>query len=110
MKSRSNTSKARHAESLIKIGENIHNAIILTLFVAPMIFLSKQVIEGKVAGISGLLMLILENQWPLLLLFLLMLPSTYLGVKFKHWGFDILDELDGAIGKEEDSHQTPELS
>ncbi|TVP14280.1 hypothetical protein [Shewanella sp. KCT] len=109
MTSRSNASKARHAESLIKIGENIHNAIILTVFVAPLIFLSKQVIEGKVGGISGLLTIILENQWPLLLLFLLMLPSTYLGVKFKHWGFDILDELESASG-EEDSHQTPELS
>ncbi|ABO24923.1 hypothetical protein SHLO109777_07115 [Shewanella loihica] len=110
MTSRSNASKARHAESLIKIGESIHNAIILTVFVAPMIFLSKQVIEGKVGGISGLLTLILENQWPLLLLFLLMLPSTYLGVKFKHWGFDILDELESASGKKEDNHKMPELS
>ncbi|WP_220745061.1 hypothetical protein [Shewanella colwelliana] len=54
MKTRSHTATARHAESLIKIGENIPSAIILTLFVAPMIFLNKQVVDGKVDGLTGL--------------------------------------------------------
>ncbi|QYJ93068.1 hypothetical protein [Shewanella spartinae] len=110
MTSRPNASKARHAESLIKIGENIHNAIILTIFVAPLIFLAKEVFEGRIKGISGMASLLIEHQAPLLFLFSLLILSAFIGMRFKHWGFDILDELEIASGKKEDNHKMPELS
>ena len=94
MKSRSNASKSRHAESLFKIGENIHNAIILTVFVAPLIFLAKEVFEGRIKDISDMASLLMTHQVPLLFLFSLLILSALVGNFFKGWGFDILDELD----------------
>ncbi|PKG78645.1 hypothetical protein CXF80_10140 [Shewanella sp. Actino-trap-3] len=106
MKQRSNAAKARHAESLIKVGENIHNSIILSTLVAPLIFLSKQIMEGKVIDFIWLMNHLFANFWILLAVFILMTGTAYIGSRMKWWGFDLLDELN----KLEDTNASSDLN
>ncbi|WP_392341925.1 hypothetical protein [uncultured Shewanella sp.] len=93
MNKRSNASKLRHAESMIRIGENIHNSIILTILVAPIIYIAKQLVESEIYGLMGIFDFLHSNDTAIWFLLFLTTISGFIGTKFKHWGYDILDQL-----------------
>ncbi len=90
---RSAESQKRHAESMIKIGENLHTSIIITVLVAPSIYLTQQLVESKIVGFAGIIVFIETNYAAIYFLLILLTMSAFLGSRFKSYGYDILDEL-----------------
>ena len=96
IKNRSNESKRIHADSLIKIGNTIHTAVIAGLFVSPILFLAKQLFDPKSNGSYNYLSLLKDQADSLFVILLLFSVSTVVGITFKNAGFNIIDGLEKA--------------
>lgn len=96
IKNRSNESKRIHADSLIKIGNTIHTAVIAGIFVSPILFLAKQLFDPKNGGGFSYLSLLKDQADSLFAILLLFSVATAVGIIFKNSGFNIIDALEKA--------------